>query len=65
MGWVAGFGVEQMLSKNISARIEYSHIDLGSKTHDLAFIGGGGPTIPDKVDMKLDTIRLGVNIKLY
>jgi outer membrane immunogenic protein len=65
VGWVAGFGVEQMLSKNISARIEYSHIDLGSKTHELAFIGGIGPTIPDKVDVKLDTIRLGVNIKLY
>ena len=35
------------------------------RTHNLAFVGGGGPTIPDKVDLKMDTIRLGVNIKLY
>jgi len=62
-GWTAGFGFEHMLSSHITTRIEYSHIDLGSTTHNLAF-AGGGPTIPDKVDVKLDTIRLGVNIKL-
>ena len=65
-GWIAGFGFEYALSSHVSTRIEYAHIDLGSETHNLAFVGGGGgPTIPDKVDLKLDTIRLGVNVKLY
>jgi outer membrane immunogenic protein len=63
-GWIAGFGFEYALSSHVSTRIEYAHIDLGSETHNLAFVGGG-PTIADKVDLKLDTIRLGVNIKLY
>jgi outer membrane immunogenic protein len=64
MGWVAGFGFEYMLSSHISTRIEYAHFDLGSQTHNLALVGGGGGTIPDKVDVQMDTIRLGVNIKL-
>jgi outer membrane immunogenic protein len=64
VGWVAGFGFEHMLANHVSVRVEYAHIDLGSETHQLAFVGGG-PTIPDKVDVKLDTIRLGVNVKLF
>ena len=63
IGWVAGFGFEHAFTDRISTRIEYAHIDLGSETHNLAPVGGG-PTIPDKVDLKMDTIRLGVNIKL-
>jgi outer membrane immunogenic protein len=58
-GWVAGFGFEHMLTSHISTRIEYAHFDLGSATHNLAPV-----TTSDKVDVKFDTIRLGVNIKL-
>jgi outer membrane immunogenic protein len=63
-GWVAGFGFEYAFSSRISTRIEYAHIDLGSQTHDLAPVGGGGGTTSDKVDLQMDTIRLGLNIKL-
>jgi opacity protein-like surface antigen len=58
VGWVAGFGLEHVLSDRLTARIEYSHIDFGTDTTTLT----GG--IPDRVDLKLDTIRLGVNLKL-
>ena len=64
-GWVAGFGMEQMLLARISFRVEYAHIDLGSEDHQLSFVGGGGPALTDKVHIKMDTIRLGVNIKLH
>jgi outer membrane immunogenic protein len=52
-GWVAGFGFEHALSNNVTMRIEYSHIDLGSEQH-FGFVD---------VDAKIDTIRLGANLK--
>jgi outer membrane immunogenic protein len=66
VGWVAGFGLEHALSDRVSFRIEYTRIDLGDETHNLAISPAiiGFPAIPDKVDVTIDTIRLGVNIKL-
>lgn len=62
-GWTAGFGLEHALNERVSFRIEYAHIDLGSETHNLT--GSGFPvSIPVKVDATLDTVRLGVNVKL-
>jgi outer membrane immunogenic protein len=58
IGWTAGFGVEWALSSRVSARIEYAHIDLGDETHQL------GGAIPLDVGLEMDTIRLGVNVKL-
>ena len=63
-GWIAGFGFEYALSNHVSTRIEYAHIDLGSANHSLA-TSGGTVLVTDFVDLKMDTIRLGVNIKLY
>ena len=63
-GWIAGFGFEYALSNHVSTRIEYAHIDLGSANHGLA--PSGGPVlVTDSVDLKMDTIRIGVNVKLY
>jgi outer membrane immunogenic protein len=53
VGWIAGIGFEHALTKNITLRIEYSHIDLGTEQH-FGFAD---------VDVVLDTIRLGVNYK--
>lgn len=63
VGWVAGFGFEHAFTDRISTRIEYAHYDFGSETHNLSPVGGGA-SLPDKVDLKMDTIRLGVNIRL-
>jgi outer membrane immunogenic protein len=65
-GWIVGFGFEHALSHHVSVRAEYAHIDLGSADHGLSLVGvGGAPVLTDSVDLKLDTLRLGVNIKLY
>lgn len=56
-GWTAGFGFEHMLSDRLSARIEYAHVDLG--TFQQTF----GPNLTD-IDLKYDTIRVGINLKL-
>jgi outer membrane immunogenic protein len=63
VGWVAGFGFEHAFTNRISTRIEYAHIDLGSQDTGLA-PAGGPVVVTDKVDVRMDTIRLGVNIKL-
>lgn len=61
VGWTAGFGFEHAFSDNIIARIEYSHVDLGSETTNLSTPFGG--TIPDSIEAELDTIRIGVSYK--
>jgi outer membrane immunogenic protein len=63
VGWTAGFGLEWALTDRVSARIEYAHINLGDETHQLRASGVKG-SIPDKVELEVDTIRLGVNVKL-
>ena len=64
VGWVAGFGLEHALSRRVSARIEYAHVDLGSENQALTPVGGGPFAVNDKIEAKMDTIRLGVNVKL-
>jgi outer membrane immunogenic protein len=73
VGWTAGFGVEWALSNRVSARIEYAHIDLGRENQSLnvadgyigpTFVDEGGGRIRDRVDLQMDTVRLGINVKL-
>jgi len=67
VGWVAGIGLEYAVTNRVIARIEYNHIDLGSETHTLGASLGGIPlgfTLPSKVDVTIDTIKLGVSVKL-
>ena len=61
---MAGFGFEHAFTDRISTRIEYAHVDLGSKDTGLVPAGGGPALVTDKVDVRMDTIRLGVNVKL-
>jgi outer membrane immunogenic protein len=68
VGWVAGLGFEYAITPNILARIEYNHVDLGSKTHDLDLSLAGVPiglTLPSKVDLTVDTIKVGVSWKFH
>jgi outer membrane immunogenic protein len=66
-GWIAGFGLEHAVSDRISFKIEYARIDLGRDTFDLGGSYGEDQhyrPIQAKIDTQLDTIRLGVNVKL-
>lgn len=66
-GWTIGAGFEHAISDRVIARIEYSHVDLGSETHDLGVSILGTPipgaSIPTEVDAEIDTIKIGVSIK--
>jgi outer membrane immunogenic protein len=60
-GWVAGAGIEWGFAPNWSAKIEYEHIDLGSRTVQVHVI----PTQTALVDTstRIDTLKAGVNYR--
>jgi outer membrane immunogenic protein len=67
-GWVAGIGIEHALTSFLVARVEYNHIGFGSETHNLEPSFNGtvvGPSIPSKVDVDIDTIKVGAAIKFF
>ena len=54
VGWTAGAGVEAALTDNLSAKLEYLHVDLGDET----YFG----SVNAEADFEI--IRLGVNYRL-
>ena len=55
-GWVAGVGLEYMLTQNFIVGVEYNHIDLGTARYST--LDSGGDTTLTSVDntTKVDTI---------
>lgn len=54
VGWTAGLGLEHALSDRLSARVEYSHVDLGEETYTVEgsnFTNG----------MVADAVKIGAN----
>ena len=67
VGWVVGLGIEHAISKNLFARVEYNHIELGSETHDLGISVAGvaipGINLRSDVNVDIDTLKVGVSYK--
>lgn len=62
IGWVAGVGVEWGFAPNWSAKLEYNHIDFGSRTvavNDITF----GTTTFISSNEKVDIVKAGVNYR--
>ncbi|QIG52898.1 porin family protein [Altererythrobacter sp. BO-6] len=65
-GFTVGGGIEQRLTRNISARLSYDYTDQGSVNYTTAYRPGSAFTTPAysetvNQDLKLHFIRLGVN----
>lgn len=58
-GWTLGAGLEFAVAGNITAKVEYLHVDLGS--FDCSISCGG--IAPDNVDFSANLIRGGVNFR--
>lgn len=58
-GWTAGAGVEFAIAGPWTAKVEYLYVDLGSANCGLSC--GGLPD--DKVDLKSNIVRAGINYK--
>jgi opacity protein-like surface antigen len=59
-GWIAGAGFEYMLGSHWSAKLEYDHLDFGSKT--LAFVNPFGNSVT--VESAVNQVKAGVNYHL-
>ena len=58
-GWVAGGGIEHMLSQNLSARVEYLYYDFNDATAPAGALGVGATN----VDPSTQVVRFGLNLK--
>ena len=58
-GWVAGGGIEHMLTPNLTARVEYLYYGFDSVTAPAGALGGG----PANLDPSTQTVRFGLNFK--
>lgn len=58
-GWVAGAGVEHMLTQNLSARFEYLHYDFDH----LRAPAGTLDVNATKIDLSSQVVRFGLNYK--
>ena len=52
-GWTAGAGIEYAFTNNISAKVEYLHVDLGTQTQITV----------DSVKFTTDLVRGGINLR--
>ena len=57
-GWTVGGGVEWGLSGNLTAKVEYLHVNLGS--FDCGLACGAAPV---NVDFTTNILRAGVNLR--
>jgi outer membrane immunogenic protein len=58
-GWVAGAGIEHMLSQNMTARVEYLYYAFDDVTAPAGTLGAG----PAALDATTQTVRFGLNLK--
>ena len=58
-GWVAGAGIEHMLTPNMSARVEYLYYGFDSVTAPAGTLSAGATAL----DPSIQTVRLGLNFK--
>ncbi|HZP76525.1 MAG TPA: outer membrane protein [Pseudolabrys sp.] len=58
-GWAAGAGVEYGITKNVTAKMEFMHLDLGTAT----FMGAASGTPTLSVPVTNNTVRAGLNYR--
>ena len=57
-GWTIGAGIEAAITPNVTAKIEYLHVDLG----DIG-CGPGACSVATNVDFRTHIVRGGINYK--
>lgn len=61
-GWTVGAGLEYLINRNWSVKVEYLYLDLGTETYNnVAFFDAAFPGAD--LDLKVNTVKLGVNYK--
>jgi outer membrane immunogenic protein len=57
-GWTVGGGVEAAVFDNVTAKLEYLYVDLGSLNCGTASCGA-----PTNIDMRSNVVRAGLNLR--
>ncbi len=57
-GWALGLGVERVISDRLSVRFEYLHLDFDDLQANV-------PNFNDIHNMTVDTVRVGLTLKLF
>ncbi|MDH6258301.1 outer membrane beta-barrel protein [Bradyrhizobium sp. BR13661] len=65
-GWAAGIGGEKRFTQNLSLKVEYLHVDLGSSNYPMiGSLYGGTPFAPSFLNARssttIDLVRAGLN----
>ena len=61
-GWTVGGGAEWAPNDQWSLKVEYLYFDFGDMTV-RGLLGGGLPSVPQKVEVKAQTVKLGINYR--
>ncbi len=59
-GWMAGVGLEHAFAGNWSAKIEYNHMDLG--TRRVRFTASDGSTSETDIRQLINVVKVGINL---
>ena len=64
-GWTIGGGVEHMIDRNWSLKVEYLHFDFGSQVGDQTSTGDPpiGHVYHNWTDLSMDSVKVGLNYK--
>ena len=60
-GWVVGLGAEQAIYSNLTAKIDYQHIDFGDENFTINNVDPGLSKIGVKGSDKFDMLSVGLN----
>ncbi len=63
IGWTAGGGVEFAFTPNLTAKVEYLYVDLGSQSCAVGFCSTSGN--PTTVTLTENVVRAGINYKFW
>ncbi len=63
IGWTAGAGVEFAFTPNLTGKVEYLYVDLGSQSCAAGNCSLGG--LPTTVSLTENVVRAGINYKFW
>jgi outer membrane immunogenic protein len=63
IGWAAGGGIEYAFTDNISAKVEYLHVELGRRNAVFTSAAAPGLSITSRNPSRFDVVRAGLNFR--
>jgi outer membrane immunogenic protein len=63
IGWTVGAGIEYAFWDRWSVKVEYNHYEFEDRR--ISLVSAGGAILPIDVDQSIDTVKVGVNYRLW